>query len=77
VQGGGHDGASSVVSRLREAWAGSDPLTTFSAGIAVHEAGAESRQTLAQADEAMYVAKNNGRNRTEVFAGAPGPQGGP
>jgi diguanylate cyclase (GGDEF)-like protein/PAS domain S-box-containing protein len=77
VQGGGHDGASSVVSRLREAWAGSDPLTTFSAGIAVHEAGAESRQTLAQADEAMYVAKNNGRNRTEVFAGAAGPQGGP
>jgi diguanylate cyclase (GGDEF)-like protein/PAS domain S-box-containing protein len=70
VQAGGQDGATSVVTRLREAWAGSHPLTTFSAGIAVHAAGAEPRQTLAQADEAMYLAKHNGRNRTEVFTPA-------
>jgi diguanylate cyclase (GGDEF)-like protein/PAS domain S-box-containing protein len=68
VRDGGDDGAAAVTDRLRRAWDEAEPLTTFSAGIAVHTSDAEARQTLARADEAMYRAKRNGRNRTEVFS---------
>jgi diguanylate cyclase (GGDEF)-like protein/PAS domain S-box-containing protein len=65
--------AAAVVHRLRHAWLATDPLTTFSAGVAVHEAGEDARQTIARADEALYRAKHNGRDRTETAAGAGSP----
>jgi diguanylate cyclase (GGDEF)-like protein/PAS domain S-box-containing protein len=61
---GQQPGAASVLSRLRASWDATEPLTTFSAGVAVHPAGTEPRQTLARADEALYEAKTAGRNRT-------------
>jgi diguanylate cyclase (GGDEF)-like protein/PAS domain S-box-containing protein len=60
--------ATAVIDRLRAAWQATDPLTTFSAGVAVHRDGDEARQTFARADEALYRAKHNGRNRTEAVA---------
>jgi diguanylate cyclase (GGDEF)-like protein/PAS domain S-box-containing protein len=69
---GGEAGAAAVMNRLRSTWTATRPLTTFSAGIAVHTAGAEPRQTLARADAAMYDAKRAGRDRTEIWvAGRP------
>jgi len=65
---GGVQGALAVIDRLRRAWDGSDPVTTFSAGVAVHDFGASPLDTLGLADGAMYLAKNNGRNRTETSA---------
>jgi diguanylate cyclase (GGDEF)-like protein len=63
----GRDGSLGVLARLREDWISRDPLATFSAGVAVHEVGLAVSQTLARADEALYDAKANGRNRTELF----------
>ena len=52
--------------RLRERWLSLDPLTTFSAGVAVHRPGLDSWQTLTEADEALYRAKDLGRDRVEL-----------
>lgn len=59
-------GALAVVERLRRTWAETAPLTTFSAGIGVHQRGNSPAVTLALADNALYRAKANGRDRTEV-----------
>jgi diguanylate cyclase (GGDEF)-like protein/PAS domain S-box-containing protein len=63
---GGVQGALSVIDRLRRSWDETDPLTTFSAGVAIHDFGAVPLDTLGLADRAMYLAKRNGRNRTET-----------
>lgn len=60
-------GAHALLARVREAWLQERPLTTFSAGIAVHEADVEPRETLRRADAALYEAKEAGRNR-DVYA---------
>lgn len=60
-QGGSR--AREIVDRLREDWNASLPLTTFSAGIAVHGAGQPPGTTLRLADAALYDAKNMGRDR--------------
>ena len=59
------------VDRVRAAF-GSDPGgVTFSAGVAVAEPGEAVDSVLGRADEALYEAKRQGRNRTVV---APTPQ---
>ena len=51
-----------VPHRFRRAWAAHHPLTTFSAGIARHERGRTPRETLRRADDALYAAKDAGRD---------------
>jgi PleD family two-component response regulator len=52
-----------MLRRFRRAWAADDPITTFSAGVARHEAGRSPRETLRLADSALYAAKDAGRDR--------------
>jgi diguanylate cyclase (GGDEF)-like protein len=49
--------------RLVERWRDTHPVTTFSAGVAVHEAGRSPAATLGRADAALYRAKQQGRDR--------------
>jgi len=62
----GEAGAHSALRRVRRAWNATDPITTFSAGISVHEPGDRPQDTLRRADEALYLAKESGRNRDVV-----------
>lgn len=62
----GAEGADSVLRRLREAWARREPLTTFSAGVAVVRPGEGSVTTLGRADAALYEAKDAGRDCIRV-----------
>lgn len=62
------DQAESTVERLAQGWRELDPVTSFSAGVAVHCDGEDAAATLARADGAMYEAKRKGRNRV-VMAG--------
>jgi len=62
----GVSGAQAALHRLRDAWAATEPPTTFSAGVAVHVSGCSPALTLAHADAALYQAKSNGRDCTEV-----------
>ncbi len=63
-------GALMFLERVRAAWHAQAPATTFSAGVAVHDAGREPRETLRRADAALYEAKDAGRDRDVVAAGA-------
>jgi diguanylate cyclase (GGDEF)-like protein len=56
-------GALRALQRVRSAWADLDPVTTFSAGVAVHESGEDAADTLRRADAALYEAKGAGRDR--------------
>jgi diguanylate cyclase (GGDEF)-like protein len=58
----GIEGAQAMLSRFRHAWTAEKPKTTFSAGIARHEAGRSPRETLRLADAALYAAKAAGRD---------------
>jgi diguanylate cyclase (GGDEF)-like protein len=60
-------GAHALLARVRDAWSAEQPLTTFSAGVAVHAGDVEPRETLRRADAALYEAKEAGRNR-DVYA---------
>jgi len=70
LRGGGHGGTRSVLADLQQAWLATRPAVTFSAGAAVIRAGEDSRQVMARADEALYLAKASGRNRSEIAIGA-------
>jgi diguanylate cyclase len=66
-------GAVSAVERLREAIASATfdydghalPQVTVSLGLVALERSANSLELLARADDALYAAKQSGRNRTE------------
>ena len=53
---------------LVDTWRSRAPLTTISAGVAVHLSGHSPSDTYAQADKAMYQAKTSGRDQTIVAA---------
>jgi diguanylate cyclase (GGDEF)-like protein len=52
-----------AVSRLLEGWRELNPITTFSAGVAIHQDGRSPAATLGRADAALYRAKGAGRDR--------------
>jgi diguanylate cyclase (GGDEF)-like protein len=55
--------APAAVIRLLEGWRELKPLTTFSAGVAIHQEGRSPAATLGRADAALYRAKRTGRDR--------------
>ena len=56
-------GAGAAADRLVDGWRALTPLTTFSAGVAVHAPGRSPAATLGRADAALYRAKRTGRDR--------------
>jgi diguanylate cyclase len=72
----GHADAVAVADRITAAMAepfdldGSEAFTTVSVGVALAEPGATSESLLADADMALYEAKESGRNRHGVFDSA-------
>ena len=62
------DQAEPTIERLAQGWRDLDPVTSFSAGVAIHCENESAAETLARADAAMYDAKRAGRNRV-VLAG--------
>lgn len=55
-----------VVNRMLVEWRAARVGTTFSAGVAIHKPGQTPNQTLVRADEALYKAKESGRDRVIV-----------
>ena len=66
--------AVAVVERLAASWRGTNPETTFSAGVA-HHGGGDAACTLARADAALYQAKRSGRDRCVSEAAVATPAG--
>jgi diguanylate cyclase (GGDEF)-like protein len=64
------DQAGPTVDRLAQGWRDLDPVTSLSAGVAIHAEGENAAETLARADAAMYDAKRKGRNRVVLAAAA-------
>jgi diguanylate cyclase (GGDEF)-like protein len=58
-----NEAALSATERLTQGWRDLRPLTTFSAGVAVHVEGRSPAATLGRADAALYRAKRTGRDR--------------
>jgi len=63
--GAGDEGSRVAMNRLRRAWADSQPVVTFSAGVAIHDPSELPSVTLHRADLALYRAKESGRDRVE------------
>jgi diguanylate cyclase (GGDEF)-like protein len=64
----GESGATRFTSQLYRQWHATRPIATYSAGIAVYDLPLEPRQVLARADEALYLAKTQGRDQAHAFA---------
>jgi len=62
LQGSGESGHLAI-DRLLKAWNGQKRVTSFSAGVALHDGVEEPEATVARADGALYDAKRAGRNR--------------
>jgi two-component system cell cycle response regulator len=66
------EGATLVAERLRSAMEGLEPIAggpervTVSVGVAEHARGKTAMELVERADQALYVAKQRGRNRVEV-----------
>lgn len=58
------------VDRVVAGWRSRSPLSTLSAGVAVHGVGQSPSDTYRAADQALYAAKTGGRDRT-IVAGGP------
>jgi len=65
---GARDGARIAADRLCTGWRLQEPLTTFSAGVAIHSEHRSAEATLEGADAALYVAKEAGRDQVAVEA---------
>jgi diguanylate cyclase (GGDEF)-like protein len=63
---GAGSSAPATIDRLLSGWRATKPLTTLSAGLASHRAGQTYDVTLADADAALYEAKESGRDRLVV-----------
>ena len=60
------DHPESIANRLLQSWREQNPITTASIGIAVRVAGEMPQTTLERADEALYRAKHEGRDRVSM-----------
>ena len=63
--------AAALLGRLAANWWRQSPLTTFSAGAAVHRAGDSAELTMKRADQALYEAKRRGRAAGWLLADDP------
>ena len=59
-----------TIRRLLAGWRATVPVTTLSAGLAIHRTGRSPGDTFAAADRSLYEAKQSGRDRL-VVEGAP------
>lgn len=60
------DNVRDVAGRLLDRWRAQSPVTTFSMGLAVHRTEWSPEETFKRADEALYAAKREGRDRLSV-----------
>jgi diguanylate cyclase (GGDEF)-like protein len=58
-----------TAARLVEAWRATGPVTTVSAGLAIHLPHSTAAETLASADAALFTAKTDGRDRLVAVPG--------
>jgi diguanylate cyclase (GGDEF)-like protein len=65
------DRAFEMADRLRAGWRATDPLVTFSVGIALHRDDVSAMTTLHEADRALYGAKASGRDLCQAAIVAP------
>jgi diguanylate cyclase (GGDEF)-like protein len=66
LKSAGDDGAREYLDRVAVLWDADGAVTTYSAGCAVHHQGDAAHITVRHADDALYLAKSEGRNRAVV-----------
>jgi diguanylate cyclase (GGDEF)-like protein len=66
LKSAGDDAARAYLDRVAVLWEADGAVTTYSAGCAVHHEGDAAHITVRHADDALYLAKSQGRNRAVV-----------